>query len=247
MVYGDIAIVKDSYLGDLLYYSAATISNIGGTGVVGSAGLYRVALPSLTGYSSTYTQNHSSSPIAITVWLYGNFPLPGPGTQIADLGSAYSDTAGDYTMGSWQVEGNDHHLVWQVITGVSTSKQTVSSNFCFAAPGFGCNQVLSGAGNYSQSLHGQLGLSSNASQVAFAGAQLYLQAVNGGNSANQLSSNSWIQTPVLTNSPSLVVATQIISSSRDSNGVLRTNTDLVAFDGQNHYVLIVGAEDASWK
>ena len=148
-------------------------------------------------------------------------------------------------MGSWQVSGKDNHLVWQVIKGVNTGTQTVSSQFCFASPFAGCNGVLSGAGSYSQSLHGQLGLSPDAKHVAFAGDQLYLQSVNGGHSVNQLSSNGWILTPVMTGS--LVVATEVISSSRDSNGVLRTNTNLVAFDGQTHFVLIAGAEDASWK
>ena len=77
--------------------------------------------------------------------------------QVADLGSAYSDTDGDYTMGSWQISGNGHHVVWQVIKDVNTSTQTVSSDFCFAAPFASCSTtVLGAAGSYAQSLHGQL-------------------------------------------------------------------------------------------
>ena len=244
VVFGDIAITNDSNL----YYSAATISNIGGTGVVGNAALYQVSLPPLADYNSVFSQNYSTSPVSIAEWLYQRFPLTGPISRAADLGHAYSDTEGNYIMGSWQVSAKDNHLVWQIVKSVNTTTQTVSSQFCFASPFYGCpDKVLSGAGTYSQSLHGQVGLSPDASHIAFAGNQLYLQSVKSGNSANSLSSNGWILTPVMTQNGSLVVATEVISSSRDSNGVLRTNTNLVAFDGQNHFVLIAGAEDASWK
>jgi hypothetical protein len=239
-VYGDIAITSDGFL----YYSAATINDIGGTGAVGTAGLYRVPLPfTLTEYNDEYSQNHLTSPVAIAIWLYPDFPLP-TGSQVASLGDAYSDTEGNYTMGSWQISGNGHSLVWQVIRDVDASTHTVSSSFCFSS----CSTpVLGAADSYSQSIHGQLGLSPDASHVAFAGDQLYLQAVNGGNGAKQLSASGWMLTPVMTEGNSLLVATEVVSSTRDSDGVLRTDTNLVAFDGQNHYVLIAGAEDASWQ
>jgi hypothetical protein len=246
VVFGDIAITKNSDL----YYSAALINKIGGTGLVGSAKLYHASLPPLSEYDYQYNLYKSNSPVSIAIWLDGQYPLPGvqwDSSPVEDLGSAYADTEGNYTMGSWQISGGGSHLVWQFIKGVNTSTQTVSSQFCFGPPFAGCNSVLRGAGSYSQSLHGQLGLSPDSSHIAFAGNQLNVQSVKAGNSASQLSSSGWILTPVMTQNGSLVVATEVVSSSRDSNGVLRTNTDLVAFDGQNHYILIAGAEDASWQ
>jgi hypothetical protein len=242
VVFGDIAITSDNNL----YYSAASISNIGGTGEVGSAALYRIPLPPLADYNSTYQQYASNSPVSIAEWLYKQYPLTGANTQVADLGHAYSDTEGNYTMGSWQISGGGHYLVWQVIKGVNTSAQTVSSQFYFASP-LASTRVLSAAGTNAQSLHGQLGLSPDSSHIAFTGDQLYLQTTKGGNSAAGLTTTGWVLTPVMAPKGSLLVATEVVSSSRDSNGVLRTVTNLVAFDGQNHYVLIAGAEDASFS
>ena len=85
VVFGDIAITSDSSL----YYSAATISSIGGTGVVGNAALYKVSLPPLSSYTDVYNQYHSNSPVSIAVWLYGVYPIPNvqwDTTEVTGLG-----------------------------------------------------------------------------------------------------------------------------------------------------------------
>jgi hypothetical protein len=245
VIFGDIAITKNNDL----YYSAAQVSSFGGTGTVGSASIYQVGLPSLGQYNSVYQANKDNSPNAIAIWLYNQFlPMQNiswNNNQIAGLGHAYADTGGAITMGAWQVSGDENHLVYQVIDGVDTHAQTVSSHFC--TNNSGCSGVLSGVGKYAQSIHGQLSLSPDASHIAFTGDALYVQATGGGNVNKFAASVGWNTPAAMTHNGSLAIATQIVASSTDSNGVLRIQTNLVAFDGQNNYVLISGAQDATWK
>jgi hypothetical protein len=255
VVFGDITITQ----GDSLYYSAAQITDLGGTGTTGSAGIYQAPLPSLEEYTTEFSRYASTSPVTISIWLYHQLPLPGvawDSSPVADLGQAYADSNGNFTMGSWQISSSGSSLVWQVIHSVDTRTRTVSSSFCFSSPSGDCStSVLSNAGTYAQSIHGQLSLSADSSSIAFTSDALYLQdlpnlqATAGGSAGGLVGRTSagWILPAAITPNGGLAVATQVVSSSRNSDGVLRVDTNLVAFDGTHHYVLIAGAEDAAWK
>jgi hypothetical protein len=73
---------------------------------------------------------------------------------------------------------------------------------------------------------------------------LYVSATSGGGDS-KLSSVGWVTPAAMATNGSLTIATQIVSSSKDSNGVLRIETNLIAFDGAHSYVLIKGAQNAS--
>jgi hypothetical protein len=205
--------------------------------------VYKTPLFSLALYTSVYNNNWQNSPVAITEWLYGLFPLQG--SLVANLGQAYSDTVGDITMGSWQVSASETTMARQVIDTVDTKGQSVSSSFCASSPIYGaCLPVLPDAGKCAQSLHGQLTLSTDGAHVAYTCNTLYVGATSGGSDA-KLASVGWVTPAAMTSDGGLTIATQIVSSSTDSNGVVRIKTNLVAFDGNNSYVLVKGAQSAS--
>jgi hypothetical protein len=104
--------------------------------------------------------------------------------------------------------------------------------------------VLPDAGKCTQSHHGQLSLSSSGSQVAYTCDSLYVGATSGGGDS-KLASVGWVTPAAMTSDGGLTIATKIVSSSTDSNGVIRIKTNLVAFDGKNSYVLVEGAQSAS--
>jgi len=241
--FGDTSISNND-----LYYGAAQISSLGGNGAVGTAGVYLISLFSLNAYNNVYSNNHSSSPVAITMFLYNQFnQFPPQGNLVANLGQAYSDTVGDITMGSWQVSASESTMVRQMIDTVDTKGQSVLSHFCVSSPAFfgACRPVLSDARTCTQSLHGQLTLSSDGTQVAYTCNTLYVGPTSGGSDA-KLASVGWVTPAAMTPDGGLTIATQIVSSSTDSNGVVRIKTDLVAFDGNNNsYVLVKGAQSAS--
>ncbi|MGO8946435.1 MAG: hypothetical protein ACLQUY_01975 [Ktedonobacterales bacterium] len=260
VAFGDIAITNESndFTLPYLFFSAAQISTLGGTGAIGTAGLYEVQMPFTLGgpdgYNSVFNLDHSNpdTQIGIPEWLYLQFPLnvDWNNIQVADLGSAFSDTAGNSTMGSWQLSPDGSTLVSQVVDSVNTNAQTVSSNFCvsnFSNNYYGCQAVLTNAGTCPLSVHGQLSLSLDASHIAFTCDGLYMQGTQVGGSASKLASVGWTSPAAMTQNGQLAIATQIVSSSRDSNGVLRVQTNLVAFDGTNSYVLVKGAQSASWQ
>jgi hypothetical protein len=249
-VFGDIAITND----DTLYYSAAQVTSLGSTGTVGSASIYQAPLPPLVDYNAEFDQYASTSPVTVAAWLYQRFPLPRVGWnsyRVADLGEAYADSDGNFTMGSWQISSSGSRFVWQVVHDVDT--QTVSSSFCSSSTGGECStSVLGNAGTYSKSIHGQLSLSPDASSIAFTSDALYLQELQaasgeGAGALPGITRAGWILPAAMSPQGGLAVATQVVSSSRSSEGVLRVDTNLVAFDGAHHYVLIAGAEDVAWQ
>ncbi len=245
--FGDLAITNNQ-----LFYSAATIQNLGGTGTIGTAGIYQAPLFSLATYNEIYNEDRQMNPIGIPEWLYPLFPVQSNSYPIS-LGEAYSDASGNITMGSWQLSADGSTLVRQVVDQADSNKQTVTSNFCVSTTSSGlnaCQPVLSSAGTCSLSLHGQLSLSSDGMHIAYTCAALYVESTNSGSSAGKLDAVGWTTPATITvakdGSPA-VLATEIVSSSRDSSGVVHIQTNLVAFDGSNSYVLIKGAQSASWQ
>jgi hypothetical protein len=239
--FGDISITNNFDL----FYGLAEISSPGGSGAIGTAGVYETRLFSLDLYNNVYDNNVQNSPVTISEWLYSQFPYQG--SQVAALGQAYSDTVGNISMGSWQVTAGESKMVRQMTDTIDIKGKTVSSHFCassFAASFSVCQPVLSDARTCSQSLHGQLTLSSDGSHMAYTCDTLYVSATSGGGDS-KLTSIGWVTPAAMTADGRITIATQIVSSSKDSNGVLRIQTNLVAFDGTNSYVLIKGAQSAS--
>jgi hypothetical protein len=239
--FGDISITNNSDL----FYGLARISSLGGSGAIGTAGVYETRLFPLDLYNNVHDNNFQNSPVIISEWLYRQFPYQG--NLVADLGQAYSDTVGNISMGSWQVSADESKMVRQMVDTVDTKGQRVSSNFCvssFAAAFSVCQRVLSDAGTCPQSLHGQLTLSPDGSHLAYTCDALYVSATSGGGDS-KLTSVGWVTPAAMTTDGQLTIATQIVSSSKDSNGVLRIQTNLVAVDGTNSSVLIKGAQSAS--
>jgi hypothetical protein len=240
--FGDISITNNFDL----FYGLAQISSLGGSGAIGTAGVYETKLPSLDLYNTEYNNNYQTSPVAISEWLYSFFQVQ-TGFLVANLGQAYSDTEGNISMGSWQVSAGESKMVRQMINTVDAKSQMVSSQFCVSSLAIsfnGCQPVLSDAGTCSQSLHGQLTLSPDGSHMAYTCDTLYVSATSGG-SDSKVTSVGWITPAAMITNGQTTIATRIVSSSKDSNGVLRIQTNLVAFDGTKSYVLIKGAQSAS--
>ena len=243
VAFGDISITNDFDL----FYGSAQITSLGGSGAIGTAGVYEARLPfSLGQFNAVHDDNVLNSPVAISEWLYNQFPLQG--TQVADLGKTYFDTTGNITMGSWQVSTDETKMVRQTIDSIDTTGQTVSSHFCVSTINNYsiCQPVLHDADTCAQSVHGQLTLSPDSSHIAYTCDGLYMAATSGGG-VGKLASVGWMTPAAMTPNGQLTIATQIVSSSKDSNGVLRIQTNLVAFDGTRSYVLIKGAQSASWQ
>jgi hypothetical protein len=207
--------------------------------------VWETTLFSLATYNNYYN-NYQTTPVNITEWLYSQLPRL-QGSLVANLGQAYSDTVGNITMGSWQVSADESKMVRQRVETVDTNGQAVSSRFCvssLAASFSACQPVLPDAGTCSQSLHGQLTLSSDGSHIAYTCDALFVSATSGGG-YSKLTSVGWVTPAAMTTNGGLTLATRIVSSSKDSNGVLRIQTNLIAFDGTNSFVLIKGAQSAS--
>ena len=248
-IYGDLAVTSD---GGTVVYTAISVNpgSIGAKGVVGSAQLRGLNLGQLANVFGSYGSDDPNLAVQLAIATQ-NIAQNGTAYSLVSLGKAYADPTGDFVAGAWQLSAGGSVLVTQQIDGVDTGKGVVSSHFC-AQQGdpingySGCQGILSGAGKYPSTTRAEMALSRNATRVAAATDALYTQSINGGTSA-KTALTIWNTAPAWAPDNKTVLATNLISAKTDAAGVLRPQTEVIAYDGSQATTLIAGAENVTWK
>lgn len=235
VTFTDIAIIP----GNRLFATRITLQSLGSTSQVGSAAIYSYPLPSLSDYEKTHDPSCSND--YIPGWLNRNFQnahLANGGYVRYDLGIAYADPAGNIVAGSWQLARSSNNVARQYIDGIDTKSGTVSSRFSVDEN----SGVLRGAGKYPITAHPAIAISSNGNHISFAANKLYVDDKGAISDAGGSAAPAW-------GGPGddVAVATQLVSQSTDVGGVVRSQTNVVAYSGGTASVLIAGAQDLSWK
>ncbi|HEX6798195.1 MAG TPA: hypothetical protein VF116_10850 [Ktedonobacterales bacterium] len=245
--YGDIALSGD---GNTLYYTVLNVTNLGGTGIIGSAEVRSISLYQLNSDLSSTPPDVPSLPttIALDVQQMQNNRSSQP---VAPLGSVYSDAAGVPTAGAWQLSsGNngDNYVAAQQIDGVDTGKGIVASHFCRIEVGYTyCNGLFANVGKFPIATHAALALSPN-DRVAVTTDALYTQGAYGGAVAKVTAASGWGVAPSWSGNGKHLLATQLDKTTTDAGGVTKRVTDVVATDGgANDLTFIGGGMNAAWQ
>ncbi len=240
--YGDIALSGD---GNRLYYTVLSITNIGGMGIVGSAQVRSLSLYQLNSDLSSSDPRDPTLPTTIAQDVprlqYAAV------SQVAPLGSVYSDATGTPTAGVWQLSGDGSYVAAQQIDGVDTGKGIVASHFCRITVGYSfCHGLFPGVGKYPLATHAALALSTN-DHVAVTTDALYTEGAFGSD-VSKVAVSGWGVAPSWSGDGNHLLATRLDKTTTDSNGVTRFVTDLVATDGgSNSLTFIGGAMNAAWQ
>jgi hypothetical protein len=228
-IYTDIAVFNSSIL--------ATQIGVTAPGATGAAGRAHILQFFLNVGPNDYTQGN------MNIGPDGNFPY---GNSVADLGAAYVDGTGNIRAGSWRLAPNGA-LVLQRITAVDGKSETGSAQVCYnASLGNYCDQSLfAQQSKFPLNSPPQFAFSPNGNAVAMTGAALAIEQTDG----THLTSNTpgaW-QTLAWSLDGKVVVATQLVSATPDSDGVVRyvTNVELYTGNGKGS-VLIAGAQGFTW-
>lgn len=243
--YGDIALSGD---GNTLYYTVLSVTNLGGTGIIGSAEVRSISLSQLNSDFSQTTGQEPTFPATIAQDmknLQGVYAAPA-----APLGSVYSDAIGTPTAGAWQLssgDNGDNYIAAQQIDGVNTGKGIVASHFCRIEVGYtGCNGLFPNVGTYPLATHAALALAAN-DRVAVTTDALYTQGAYGGGVSKVAAASGWGVAPSWTGDGKHLLATRLDKTTTDSSGVTRFVTDVVATDGgSNGLTFIAGGMNAAW-
>ncbi|MGH2514305.1 MAG: hypothetical protein ACRDHP_01490, partial [Ktedonobacterales bacterium] len=232
-----------------LFYSLIVLSSPGATSA-GSAAVFETSLPSLDTFTQMAALDVANNTDNLPGWIFQNITQP-QGTQVADLGTAYTDAAGELATGAWNISRDEGKLVAQHINGVDTKKGTVSSSICTSSSlnylgGYGyCTPILGDAGTASLAAHLELGVSADGSHVAYTNGTLYIAGIGGDHEA-KLTKAGWTTPPAWADDKT-VTATQLASSSTDANGVIHNDTNILTFSGGSAgATFISGGSNPSW-
>lgn len=245
VTFGDVAIGSGN--GDL-FYSLISLTAPGSNGIVGSAQVNITGLPNLDEFNRVAQQDQTNNTNQLPYWIASHISLS-PGRRVADLGSAYSDTAGDSVTGAWNISPDESVLIAQHIDRVDTKGGTVSSGFCEKTSGAGyydCNAILGDAGKAPLSAHLNISVSSNSGRVAYTSDRLYIASAGGGNES-RLASAGWTTPPAWAPDNKAVTVTQLTSTNTDANGVVHNTTNILTFSGgSSGATFIAGGQNPSW-
>lgn len=211
-----------------LYATRISLTNLGGTGQVGRADVYAYAMP--------------TSPDA-----YGGDSMSSPYANVAlSLGAAYADSAGDIVSGSWQI-ASDGGMVYQRITDTNSRSGTASAQICYGSVNYGCEQpILQQVSTWSVDAWPQVSIAGNDSLIAMTGPSLSVVQRSGSHFA-KFSPGAWGTPAQWSSDNKSVVATQLVSATPDSSGVIHYATNVVVYPiGGQSSVLIADAQDFSW-
>jgi len=247
VTYDDIAIGKGN--GDL-FYSRIVLSSPGSSGSVGNVEVMQTGLPSLDQFTKVAQLDQQNNTNDLPGWIAQNIALT-QGAQVADLGSAYMDAAGDIVTGAWNISPDESKLVAQHINGVDTKGSAVSSSICKSdyqgyIGGYGyCAPILGDAGKAPLSAHLEIGVSPGGRRVAYTNGTLYI-ANTDGHSESKLANAGWTVPPAWADDKTVTV-TQLASSNTDANGVIHNATNILTFsDGSSGATFISGGQNPSW-
>ena len=241
--YSDLALA-----GNKLFFTQISVTTLGATGQVGAASLEEVSLGSLDTSWDTST---------IQGWLNAGLPAP---TQVANLGTAYTDPQGNIVTGAWQVnldQNGNGVLARQQIQSVDTHAGSVTSSFCVLQNGnnldpysfYGCdaNPILQAANKQSIAAHSNISISPDGKRIAFSAEALYIQNTDGSKAA-KLANVGWTTAPSWSADGAHVFVTQLVQENVDASGVKRDQTNVLWFDGgSSGLALIDGAQNVAWN
>ena len=219
------------FAGQSLLATQLAITNPGGVGQIGHAQLVRFTLSVAPGDYAGGSMN------------IGRGGLFGYGVH--DLGQAYADATGTWHGGSWRL-GPNSSVVVQQVTGVDPKAGTVSSTICYDSYyGDGCDQQLFQQVKESLANVPQFAFSPGGNAIAMTGTALAVQRTDGGGFASSAPAASGL--PEWSGDGKVIAATQVVSASPDSAGVIHYDTNIVTYPGGGKgSVAIANAQDLSW-
>lgn len=222
--YGDVQVV-----GTKLYYTCISLTNLGGSGVIGSASLNSLNLSSIVNQfsSDAQTRDEQIATILNSDSLYGN--------QISDLGSAYLDASKNIAAGAWSVSGSTivFEQVGNVDTQHSVAKRTICSTSIYSGS---CDQTPLNAVT-SQPLTARPQITQGPKgAIAYQGDALYMSGQQASVAVTSPYAPVWL-------SGGAVAATNVVSTTTDASGVTRINANLVVVSNGSPSIMISGASD----
>jgi hypothetical protein len=239
-MFGDLQVANGN-----LYYTRMDVKGLGARGVVGSASVYQTFL----GTEDQLNQLSKLNPSEFA----NRFPDKiGDGSLLGSLGKVYANNNGEYVAGAWRLRRTSagvSQMVAQRIDNVDTQSGQVTSSFCTGqsygsyVPIGNCgNRLLPSAATQPWSAHPQLAISKD-DKAALAGESLYAQ-----DAADKLGPAGWTAPPAWSPDGQTVVVTNLVKTVTDANGVMRAQTNLVAYaPGQQGATLIEGARNIAWS
>ncbi len=223
--YGDVQVV-----GTTLYYTCMNLSNLGATGVIGTATLNSLSLSSIV---NDFGLDQVTRDEQIATTLNGDALYA---SQITSLGNVYQGAQSDTVAGAWQV--NDSTLVFEQVGNVDTQHGSVALTVCATTYIYGGNcdsTPLTAVTAQPLAAHPQISLGAG-SAVAYQGAALYLSGQSGSIAVTSPYAPVWL-------SGGSVAATNVVSTTTDASDVTRTSANIVIAQGKTPTTLIAGASD----
>jgi hypothetical protein len=230
LFFGDVATS-----GGYVYYTRLDVKTPGHTGAVGTASLMQ-----------TYLGLNDSSATPSPLELAGQLPLS-DAHPIASLGAVYTDAAGDFVAGAWQLRtgGGNPSLVVQHIDSVDASGGTVSSSICIEQYGSCLSTLMSKAASQPLAIRPQFAVSRSGA-AAYTADGVYLQSAS-----DKLGPAGWTTPPAWSPDGQTLAVTQLVGQSTDPSGATRSQTNVVVYQaGQTAAAgttLIAGASNLSWS
>jgi hypothetical protein len=227
LFFGDVAAVNG-----YVYYTRLDVKTPGHTGAVGTASLVQTYL-GLTDASATPP-----------VWdLAGRLPLT-YANVLASLGTVYTDPAGNFAAGTWQVRsgGGVPSFVAQRIESVDVSGGKVTSRLCVVQYSACDSTVLAPADVQPIGVRPQLAVTRDG-KVAFTADGVYLLGASG-----KLGPAGWMTPPAWSSDGQSVAVTQLVGQAADASGVVRYQTNVVLYHSgqQAGSTLIAGGSNLAW-
>ncbi len=227
LFFGDVATASG-----YVYYTRLDVKTPGHAGAVGTASLVQTYL-GLTDISATP---------AVTD-LAGRLPLS-DASPIASLGDVYTDPAGNFVAGAWQLRttGSNPSFVAQRIDAVDAAGGKVSSSVCVMQYGSCVSRLVPGAATQPLAVRPQVAVSRTGG-VAYTADGVYLQGAGA-----KLGPAGWMTPPTWSPDGQDLAVTQLAGQTTDPDGAVRFQTSVVLYQGTRPgTTLIAGGSDLSWS
>jgi len=226
--FGDVAAA-----GGWVYYTRLDVRTPGHVGAVGTGIVARAYL----GLTDTSPQPDPGALADRLVGVAGSFAA-----TVAQLGTAYTDPAGAYVTGAWQLVStrSGTTFVYERIDGVDAKAGTVTSHVCLSLYGSCDRTVLQKAGTHPWTARAELALSLDGKAPAYAADAFYL---DGG---DKLGPAGWTTPPAWSPDGQGVAVTQLVGQTTDADGVTRYQTNIVYYKGGQGTPLIAGAANLAF-
>ncbi len=224
--FGDVAAA-----GGYVYYTRLDVRTPGHSGAVGTASLVQTYL----GLSDTSATPANGD-------LAGRLPLTSA-NSLASLGAVYTDPAGGFVAGAWQLRsaGSYPSFIAQRIDSVDASSGKVTASLCVVQYSACDAKMLAKAATQAPAVRPQLAVS-HSGKVAYTADGVYIQGAD-----DKLGPAGWTTPPTWSPDGQVLAVTELVGQTVDIGGVLRYQTNVVVYRGaQQGTTLIPGGSNLAW-